>query len=79
MLMKKMWDHIIKLKEGFVLRKRKLYLLSRKEREIPKFIKEQFRKGYIRPSKLSQIALVFFIGKKNSKKQIVQDYKYLNE
>ena len=37
------------------------------------------RKGYIRPSKSPQIALVFFIGKKNGKKRIVQDYRYLNE
>ena len=44
-----------------------------------KFISEQLRKRYIRPSKLSQIVLVFFIKKKNSKKWIVQDYKYLNK
>jgi len=37
------------------------------------------RKGYIRPSKLPQMALVFFIRKKDGKKQIVQDYWYLNE
>ena len=54
--------------------------MSRKEREeICKFIKEQLRKGYIRPSKSPQIALVFFIRKKDGKKRIVQDYWYLNE
>ena len=37
------------------------------------------RKGYIRPSKLLQTALVFFVGKKNRKKRMVQDYRYLNE
>jgi len=37
------------------------------------------RKGYIRPSKSPQTALVFFVGKKNGKKRMVQDYKYLNE
>jgi len=43
------------MKEGFVPRKGKVYLLSRKEREeIHKFIAEQLRKGYIRPSKLPQ-------------------------
>ena len=42
-----------------MLRKRKVYLLSRKKREeVHKFIKEQLRKGYIKPSKLSQTALV---------------------
>ena len=43
------------------------------------FIKEQLRKGYIWPSKSLQMALVFFVGKKDGKKQIVQDYRYLNK
>ena len=48
MLTKKVWDYAIKLKKGFVLRKKKVYLLSREERgEVYKFIKEQLRKGYI--------------------------------
>ena len=47
-------------------------------REIYKFIEEQLRKGYIRPLKSSQIAPVFFVGK-NSKKRMVQNYRYLNE
>jgi len=37
------------------------------------------RKGYIRPLKLPQIAPVFFIGKKDGKKRMVQDYRYLNK
>ena len=37
------------------------------------------RKGYIQPSKSLQTALVFFVGKKNGKKRMVQDYQYLNE
>jgi len=45
---KKIWDYAIKVKEGFVLRKGKVYLLSRKEREeMHKFIQEQLRKEYI--------------------------------
>ena len=44
-----------------------------------KFIQEQLRKGYIRPSKLPQIALVFFVGKKDGKKRMVQNYRYLNK
>ena len=61
-------------------RKGKVYLLSREQREeVHKFIQEQLRKWYIRPLKLSQMALVFFIGKKDGKKRIVQDYRYLNE
>ena len=54
--------------------------MSREKREeVRKFINEQLRKGYIRSSKLPQTALVFFIEKKDEKKQIVQDYRYLNE
>jgi len=63
-----------------VLRKGKVYPLSREEREeVHEFIKEQLRKGYIRLSKLPQTALVFFVGKKDGKKKIVQYYWYLNE
>ena len=43
------------------------------------FIKEQLRKEYIKLSKSPQIALVFFVGKKNDKKRIVQNYRYLNK
>ena len=57
-----------------------MYLLSREEREeVCKFISEQFRKRYIRSLRLPQIALVFFVEKKNRRKFIVQDYRYLNE
>ena len=55
---RKLWDHAINMKEIFVPRKRKVYLLSREERKE---------------------APVFFVGKKDGKKHIVQDYKYLNE
>jgi len=77
---RKLWDHAIDTKEGFVPRKRKIYSLSREERgEVHEFIDKQLRKGYIRLSKLPQIAPVFFVGKKDRKKHIVQDYRYLNE
>ena len=57
-----------------------MYPLSREEREeVREFVKEQLRKGYIRPSKSPQTALVFFVGKKDGKKRMVQDYRYLNE
>jgi len=68
------------MKEIFVLRKGKVYPLSREEREeVCEFILEQLRKGYIRSSKLLQIVPVFFIEKKDGKKRIVQDYRYLNK
>jgi len=60
------------MKRGFMLRKGKVYPLLREEREeVQEFIKEQL--------KLPQMAPVFFVGKKDGKKRIVQDYQYLNE
>ena len=37
-------------------------------------MEEQLRKGYIKPSKSLQTSPVFFVGKKDGKKRIVQDY-----
>ena len=77
---RKIWNHAIDMKEGFMPKKRKVYSLSREEREeVKEFVKEQLRKEYIRPSKSPQTALVFFVGKKDEKKRMVQDYQYLNE
>jgi len=60
---------------AFILRKEKIYPLSRVEREeVQKFVKDQLRKRYIRPSKPPQMSLVFFMPKKDSKKRMVQDY-----
>ena len=79
MPMRKAWDHAIDLREGFVLKKRKIYLLLRVERkEVQKFVKDQLRKGYIRPLKSPQMSLVFFVLKKDGKKRMVQDYQYMN-
>ena len=41
-------------------------------------MKDQLRKGYIRPSKSLQTLPVFFVPKKDRKKRMVQDYRYLN-
>ena len=77
---RKPWDHIIDIKEGFILKKGKVYLLSREEREeVHEFISEQLRKGYIRLSKSPQTTPVFFVGKKDRKKLMIQDYRYFNE
>ena len=41
MLTRKMWDHVIEMKEGFVPQKEKVYPLSREEREeVREFVKE---------------------------------------
>ena len=76
---RKAWDHAIDLREEFVPEKGKIYLLSRVEREeVQEFVKDQLRKGYIRPSKSPQTLPVFFVLKKDGKKRMVQDYRYLN-
>ena len=77
---RKVWDHTIDMKERFIPRKGKVYPLLREEREeIREFVKEQLQKGYIWLSKSLQMVLVFFVGKKDGKKQMVQNYRYLNE
>jgi len=75
MPVRKPWDHIINLREDFVPRKKRTYLMLReKKKKVREFVEEQLRKGYVRPSKLPQTSLVFFVGKKNGNKRIVQDY-----
>ena len=42
---RKLWDHTIDVKEGFMPRKGKVYSLSREEREeVREFVKEQLKK-----------------------------------
>jgi len=80
MLVRKPWDHTINLKEDFVPRKGRTYLMLREEKEeVREFVEEQLKKGYIRLSKSLWTLPVFFVEKKNRKKIIVQDYQYLNK
>ena len=73
-------DYVINLKEDFVPRKRRTYLILReKKEEVREFVEEQLRKRYIQPLKSFQTLLVFFVEKKDRKKRIVQDYRYLNK
>ena len=66
MPVRKMWDHAIELKKGFMPKKGKVYSLLREERgEVQAFIEDQLRKGYIRPSKSSQMLPVYFVAKKD--------------
>ena len=66
---KKVWNHVIEVKKEFVLKKTKVYLLSREERrEECQFIKEQLKKEYIRPLKLPQTATLFFV--RNKQKEV---------
>jgi len=76
----KPWDHAIDLNPNFIPRKSKLYPMSPTEQqEVRDFIDNQLKKGYIRPTKSPQTSPVFFIPKKDGKKQMVQDYRYLNK
>ena len=80
MLTRKGWDYVIDVKKEFVPGKGKVYpLLREKREEVKEFVKEQLRKGYIQLLKSLQTVLVFFVEKKDKKKRMVQDYRYLNE
>ena len=75
MLVQKIWNHAIELKEGFMPRKGKVYSLSREEREeVQTFVEDQLRKGYIQPSKSPQTSPVHFVAKKDGTRRMVQDY-----
>ena len=80
MPLQKPWDHAIDLKDTFKPKKGHIIPLSPAEQEeVMAFLDDQLKKGYICPSKSPQMSLVFFVPKKNGKKQMVQDYHYLNE
>jgi len=80
MLVRKVWDHAIDVKEDLKPSKAKVYPLSRNERdEVQKFIDKHLKKGYIRPSKSQQTLPVFFVGKKDGGKHMVMDYRKLNK
>jgi len=77
---RKIWDHAIDLKKMFKPQKGRIYPLSKNEREeVQNFVKDQLRKGYIRPSKSPQTSPVFFVGKKDGSKWMVMDYCNLND
>jgi hypothetical protein len=74
------WDHAIELKPGApaTLRSRTIRLSQTKQIELSKFLKEHTARGTIQPSKSPYTASFFFIKKKNSKLQLVQDYQLVN-
>jgi len=53
--------------------------LKNEREEVQKFMEDQLKKRYIRPSKSPQTLPVFFVGKKNRNKRIVMDYHNLND
>jgi len=74
-------DHAIDLKPDFIPKDCKVYPLSSEEqKEQDKFLEENLRKGYIRPSKLLMASPFFFVFKNDLKKlRPCQDYRRLNE
>ena len=79
MLLWKLWDHTIDLKDTFKPKKGHIIPLSPAEQEVIAFLDDQLKKGYICPSKSPQMSPVFFVPKKDRKKWMIQDYQYLNE
>ena len=76
----KTWDHAIDLQDKFVPRKGRIYPLSRiKREEVQAFVDSQLKKGYIWLSKSPQTSPVMFVPKNDSKKRMVQDYRYMNK
>ena len=77
----KPWDHAIEFSPGAPESLRtKIYPMSPVEQEeLDRFIDENLRKGYIRPSKSPMASPVFFVKKKDGKLRFVQDYRRLNE
>jgi hypothetical protein len=79
MPVRKVWDHAIDMKPGFEPKKAKIIPLSPQEqKEVEEFLNDQLNKGYIRESKSPQTSAVFFVPKKDMRKRMVQDYRYLN-
>jgi len=73
------WDHAIKLIPGSEPKSSKVYPLSLVEqKELDAFLEENLCTGRICSSKSPMVAPVFFIKKKDSSLQLVQDYRALN-
>jgi hypothetical protein len=76
----RVWDHTIDMKLGFEPKSFKSYNLTPEERKQQElFIKENLKKGYIRPSKSPMASPFFFVSKKDRKLRPTQDYRYLNQ
>ena len=73
------FDHTIDLKDMFVPKITKVYLLNPTEKDACKtFIKEHLKTGQIIPSKSPQATPFFFVPKKDRTLRPCQDYQYLN-
>ena len=77
---KRPWDHAIELKSDAPdAIPCKVYPMTPVEdKALEEFIREQYEKGYIRPSKSPYASPFFFIKKRDGKLRPVQDYRCLN-
>ena len=74
------WDHAIKLKTDTpnAIPCKVYPMMPAEDKALEEFIREQYAKGYIRPSKSPYTSPFFFIKKRDGKLQPVQDYRHLN-
>jgi len=73
------WDHAIELVPGSEPKSLRVYSLSPVEqKELDSFLEKNLHTRRICPSKSPMATPVFFIKKKNSSLQLVQDYRALN-
>ena len=73
-------DYEIKLKEGAQLKFFKIYYTNRQQnKELKKYLEENLKRGYIRPS-ISLVGYpILFIPKKDRKLQLYVNYRQLND
>src|SRR5258708_40218318 len=73
------YDCKIDLIPGAELKHKPIYPMTKKESEVLlKYIQEELRKGFIRPSKSPVSSSIFFVKKKDGTLRPVVDYRYLN-
>jgi len=76
----RVWDHKIEMKPGFEPKAFSAYKLTPEEcKQQELFVRENLKKGYIRPSKSPMASPFFFISKKDGRYRPTQDYRYLNK
>lgn len=74
------WDHEINLEKDAQLRTAPIYKMTRRElEEVKKYITENLKRHYIRPSYSKFGSPVLFVPKKQGEIRLVVDYRILNK
>src|SRR5882672_2167452 len=69
------YNHAIDLTPAYTPQRSSPYSLSPAQQlALDDFLKENLAKGFIQPSKSPQVALLFFVPKKNNKQRACMDY-----